>query len=270
MNTTANPGKVVLITGASKGLGRVMALGLAASGANVAVTARPGSEAALAGVVDAAVAAGSGGRVAAFIGDITDPAACASIVEKTLERFGALHVLFNNAALGMGEVGPHVSKNIPFYDVPVDTWHRIVDTNVNGTFHMALAAVPLLLKQKWGRIINLSTGMRTMVHSGFSPYGPSKAAVEAMTAIWAQDLAGTGVTVNALLPGWASDTGMVLTEDYPDRSRLVPPAATVAPALWLASEASEGVTGMRILAKDWNASLPPSEAFLGASAKAAW
>ncbi|OGA05110.1 MAG: hypothetical protein A3H35_16330 [Betaproteobacteria bacterium RIFCSPLOWO2_02_FULL_62_17] len=261
-------GKVVLITGASRGLGRVMALGLAAGGANVAITARPGSEAALAGVVDAA--AGAKGEVAAFIGDVSDAAACVSIVKKTVQRFGALHVLFNNAALGMGEVGPHISKVIPFYNVPVATWQRIVDTNVNGTFHMSLAAVPLFLAQKWGRIINLSTGMRTMLRAGLSPYGPSKAAVEAMTAIWAQDLAGSGVTVNALLPGWAADTGMVLPEDHPDRSRLVPPSAMVPPAVWLASDASDGVTGMRILAKDWNPSLPPGQAYQGASAKAGW
>jgi 3-oxoacyl-[acyl-carrier protein] reductase len=154
--------------------------------------------------------------------------------------------------------------------VPLDLWHRIVDTNVNGTFHMARAAIPVLLRQGWGRIVNLSTGMRTMVKIGFSPYGPSKAAVEAMTAIWAQDLAGTGVTVNALLPGWVSDTDMVLKEDFPDRARLVPPASMIAPAVWLASEASNGVTGMRIIARDWGASLPAEEAFKAAAAKAGW
>ena len=94
-------GKVVLITGASRGLGRVMALGLAAAGANVAITARPGSEAALAAVVDAAARACAKGEVAAFIGDVSAAAVCASIVESTLQRFGVLHVLFNNAALGM-------------------------------------------------------------------------------------------------------------------------------------------------------------------------
>ena len=109
-----------------------------------------------------------------------------------------------------------------------------------------------------------------MVRVGLSPYGPSNAAVEAMTAIWAQDLAGTGVTVNALLPGWASDTDMIVREDHPDRSRLVPPSAMVAPAVWLASDESDGVTGMRILAKDWDASLPAAEAFKAASATAAW
>ncbi|OGA33160.1 MAG: hypothetical protein A3G80_11455 [Betaproteobacteria bacterium RIFCSPLOWO2_12_FULL_62_13b] len=263
-------GKVVLVTGGSRGLGRVMALGLASAGAKVAIAARPGSEQRLAQVRDAAAAANARSETAAFVGDITDPVFCADLVEKTCERFGMLHVLINNAAVGMNTLGPHVSRVVPFYDVPLDLWHRIVDININGTFHMARAAIPVLLKQGWGRIVNLSTGMRTMVKVGFSPYGPSKAAVEAMTAIWAQDLAGTGVTVNALLPGWVSDTDMILREDFPDRARLVPPESMIAPAVWLASEASDGVTGMRIIARDWDASLAPEDAFKAASAKAGW
>ncbi len=259
-------GKVVLVTGASRGLGRVMALAVARAGARVAITARPGSEAKLARVCKAAPE----GQFAAFTGDVTDPSACASMVRKTLERFGALHVLFNNAAIGMVELGPHVSRVVPFYKIPLDMWHRVIDTNVNGSFHMALAAVGPMLEQKWGRIVNLSTGMRTMVKIGFSPYGPSKAAVEAMTAIWAQDLAGTGVTVNALLPGWVSDTDMVLPEDFPDRSKLVPTTKMAAPAVWLCSGQSDGVTGIRIIARDWDETLPPAEAFKRASAKAGW
>ncbi len=259
-------GRVVLLTGGSRGLGRVMALGLARAGARVALTARPGSEAKLREVRDAAAPA----QIACFTGDVTSPADCEAIVRQTLDRFGALDALVNNAALGMVAVGPHVSRVVPFYEVPLQLWHGIVNTNINGTFHMARAAVRHLLAQKSGRIINLTTGMRTMVKVGFSPYGPSKAAVEAMTAIWAQDLAGSGVTVNALLPGWVSDTDMVLAEDFPDRSKLVPPAKMVPPAVWLCSSQSEGISGMRILARDWDESLAPMDAFKAASAKAAW
>ena len=258
-------GKVVLVTGASRGLGRVMALGLAQSGAQVALVARPGSEAELDKVGKAA-----GAKVAAFTADVGDAQSSAEVVEKTLERFGALHVLINNAAIGMVELGPHVSRVVPFWDVPVEFWHRVLETNVNGPFHMARAAVKTFVAQRWGRIINLSTGLRTMVKVGFSPYGPSKAAIESMTAIWAQDLAGTGVTVNALLPGWVSDTDMVLAQDFPDRAKLVPPSVMVAPACWLASDESDGVTGMRIVARDWDPALAPAQAFKTASTKAAW
>jgi len=263
-------GKVVLLTGASRGLGRAMALGLSSAGASLALAARPGSEAKMAGVIETIARSGTKGGAIQLFGDIRDPAVCASWVARTCERFGTVHVLINNAAVGMDQVGPHISKIIPFYDVPMDIWHRIVETNINGTYHMTVAAIPALLSRKWGRIVNLSTGTRTMARAGFSPYGPSKAAVEAMTAIWAQDLAGTGVTVNALLPGGAADTEMVTNEDFPDRSRLVPPSAMIPPAVWLASDDSSGVSGMRIVAKDWDAALPPAQAFKNASAKAAW
>lgn len=258
-------GKVVLVTGASRGLGRVMALALARAGARVAVTARPGSEAKLAEVCDEGA-----GEMAAFAADVRDAGACAALVGRVLERFGALHVLFNNAAVGMIELGPHVTRVVPFWDVPVDMWHRVIEANVNGPFHMARAAVGTMLAQRWGRIVNLSTGLRTMTKVGFSPYGPSKAAVESMTAIWAKDLEGTGVTVNALLPGWVSDTDMVLAEDFPDRARLVPPEVMAAPACWLACERSDGVSGMRIVARDWDPALAPEQAFRAACARAAW
>lgn len=262
--------KVVLITGASRGLGRAMALGLAAAGANLALTGRAGSGEQMAKVLESIRNLGAGGNAIALSCDVTDPIACQAIVDRTRERFGTVDVLINNAALGMSELGPHVSRRLTFRDVPLDTWRRIVETNVNGPFYMARAAVPLMLEQKWGRILNLTSGMATMVHWGFSPYGPSKAAVEAMTAIWAQDLAGTGITVNAMLPGWASDTDMIPNEDYPDRSILVPPSVMVAPAVWFASADSDGITGMRIVAKDWNPDLPSLEAFKAASAKAGW
>jgi NAD(P)-dependent dehydrogenase (short-subunit alcohol dehydrogenase family) len=102
----------------------------------------------------------------------------------------------------------------------------IVDTNVNGPFLMAREVAPHMLKQGWGRIINISMNHETMRRAGFSPYGPSKAALESETIIWAQDLAGTGVTVNSLLPGGAADTGMVPNEI--SRARLLDPNVIVA------------------------------------------
>jgi NAD(P)-dependent dehydrogenase (short-subunit alcohol dehydrogenase family) len=82
----------------------------------------------------------------------------------------------------------------------------VIDTNVNGPFMTARCAVPFMLKAGWGRIVNVSVSQGTMRRRGFSPYGPSRAALESETIIWAQDLEGTGVTVNALLPGGATLT----------------------------------------------------------------
>src|SRR5438270_95049 len=107
--------------------------------------------------------------------------------------------------------------------------------------------------------------------AAFSPYGPSKAAVESETIIWAQDLAGTGVTVNLLLPGGATDTGMVPSDISPEaRRQLLEPNIMVAPLLWLVSEAASAVTGERIVAKLWDSSLAPDEAAKNARTTAGW
>jgi 3-oxoacyl-[acyl-carrier protein] reductase len=110
-----------------------------------------------------------------------------------------------------------------------------------------------MLKQGWGRIINVSMNYETMKRKGFSPYGPSKAALESMSMIWAQDLGGTGITVNRILPGGATDTGMI-PEGTPEKIRrsLLKAEIIVPPAVYLASNESDGVTGQRIEASEWN------------------
>ncbi|MBE7159034.1 MAG: SDR family oxidoreductase, partial [Rhodospirillales bacterium] len=126
-------------------------------------------------------------------------------------------------------------------------------------------AVPAMRQAGWGRIINVSMNHETMRRAGFSPYGPSKAALEAETAIWAQDLDGSGVTVNALLPGGATLTGMIPEGVDPAlKAKLLDPSVMVPPLLWLASEASDGVTGRR-----FNASLWPTGADEAGAAAAA-
>jgi NAD(P)-dependent dehydrogenase (short-subunit alcohol dehydrogenase family) len=118
-----------------------------------------------------------------------------------------------------------------------------------------------MLKQRWGRIINISMNYETMRRAGFAPYGPSKAALESETIIWAQDLAGTGVTVNSLLPGGVTHTGMVPGDIASEvRKRLLPPEIMVQPLLWLASAMADDVTGARFVAVLWDSSLPPSQA----------
>jgi NAD(P)-dependent dehydrogenase (short-subunit alcohol dehydrogenase family) len=118
---------------------------------------------------------------------------------------------------------------------------------------MARAAMPHFLKAGKGRIINISMNWQTMRRKGFTPYGPSKAALESASMIWAQDLAGTGITVNTLLPGGATATGMI-PAGVPDELRaiLLDPDVIVPPLIWLASDASDGVTGKRITATEWN------------------
>ena len=158
---------------------------------------------------------------------------------------------------GIGNV--LVGKRKPFYEVEADAWRRAIDVNVNGAFLMAKAVTPHLLKQGWGRIVNIETSFWTMMMDGFSPYGPSKAALELATVIWSKDLAGTGVTVNALAPGGPADTRMIPETEIGDRSKLIPPDLMVAPIVWLMSRQSDGTNGRRIIAKEWDAARLRSE-----------
>lgn len=97
----------------------------------------------------------------------------------------------------------------PFWEADPDAWGMVMQTNTVGVFLMTRAVVPHMLATGRGSIINVTVNHQTMVRRGFSPYGPSKAALEAMTEVWAQELNGTGVVINLLAPGGATATGMV-------------------------------------------------------------
>jgi NAD(P)-dependent dehydrogenase (short-subunit alcohol dehydrogenase family) len=269
MTAESLAGTSVIVTGAARGLGRAMALGLVAAGASVTAIYRAANAEEIAALL---ADAGEGARrILALRCDVTIPAQCEASIESVFQRFGALHGLVNNAALGMHEMGPAaITKRKKFYEIEIDLWRGAVDTNLNGAFIMARAAAPHFLAQSHGRIVNIGTSFRSMKRAGYSPYGPTKAALEASTAIWSQDFAGTGVTVNTLMPGRAADTRMILAHEAPDRATLLSPECMVAPIRWLMSRASDGVTGRRFNAEDWDASLPPDEAAKKAGVPAGW
>jgi NAD(P)-dependent dehydrogenase (short-subunit alcohol dehydrogenase family) len=260
-------GKTAIVTGGGRGLGRAMALGLLRAGANVVITAaRTPQE--IESVENEGVKIGAG-TLRKFVADVTREDDCQLVVSETIREFGSVHILVNNAGRGMRFVSEK------FFDTPTKfwqtdpaIWRMIIDTNVNGPFLMAREVAPHMLKQGWGRIVNISMNHETMRRAGFSPYGPSKAALESETIIWAQDLAGTGVTVNSLLPGGATDTGMVPNEI--SRARLLDPNIMVPPLLWLVSESAGNVTGSRIAANLWDSSLAPEQAAEKARSTAGW
>jgi 3-oxoacyl-[acyl-carrier protein] reductase len=258
-------GRVAIVTGAGRGLGRAMALGLAEAGVRVvALAARERGE------IDALAARNE--LILAHVANVTREEDCRAAVDAALERFGRLDILVNNAGRGMKYVSEtFMTEPTRFWEVAPDTWRVVIDTNVNGPFLMARAAVPHLRAAGWGRIVNVSVSQETMRRRGFSPYGPSKAALESETIIWAQDLAGSGVTVNALLPGGATLTGMI-PESFPAERRagLLEPEIMVPPLLYLCSQEADGVTGMRFNARQWRADLRPGDAALAARENAGW
>jgi NAD(P)-dependent dehydrogenase (short-subunit alcohol dehydrogenase family) len=184
-----------------------MTLGLAKAGIAVTVAELPSSQAEIGELVALARTQGLADKVHAIDCDVTRWEDCRAAVEKAAARFGAVHGLVNNAGLGMQHIGHVVvGTRKKFHEVDAYTWRKSIDVNLNGPFMMAKAIAPVLVAQGWGRIVNIQTSNFTMVMEGFSPYGPSKAALEAATVIWAKDLAGTGVTVNALAPGGPANT----------------------------------------------------------------
>ena len=141
-------------------------------------------------VLDTARGQGLHDQVVPVDCDVTNGATAQRQSKSVIDRFGAVHGLVNNAGIGMQGFGHvQVGPRKKFYEHDVDAWRRAIDTNFNGPFMMAKAVAPALVAQGWGRIVNIVTSHFTMVMDGFSPYGPTKAALEAATVIWSKDLA---------------------------------------------------------------------------------
>ena len=263
-------GKIAIVTGGGRGLGRAMTLALVEAGAKVAAVMHIEDDMA---PLEAACA-DLAGEVRPVLSDIRKPEDCARAVAETAEHFGPPHVLVNNAGVGLLLIS-ETYNTVPakFWEGSPAAWQQIIDTNFIGAFQMAREAVPHMLAHGWGRIVNVTTSLTTMQRRGYSPYGSSKAALEAATSSWAGDLEGTGVTANVLVPGGAADTHLLPGEPgTPGRMgadrQLIDPAVMQAPVIWLASEHSDGVTGRRFIGKDWNIDLPPDRAGENPSAPA--
>ena len=267
MRTRDLSGTTCIVTGGGRGLGRSMVHALAGAGANVTAAMHINDD------IEAETQ-DLPGSVRAVVADIRAADACSRIVADTKKEFGSVDVLVNNAGVGMLLVSDTFNRTpTKFWDVKTETWAQIIETNVNGGFQMAREAVPHMLNRGWGRIINVTTSIHTMQRAGFSPYGPSKAAMEATTSCWSEDLDGTGVTCNILIPGGAADTHLLPgNPGDPGRSgadgMLVDPAVMRAPIVWLASKESDGWNGKRFIGRLWDENAPTNEAAAGCSTPA--
>ena len=261
-------GKVAIVTGAAGGIGRVLVHALLAEGAKVA--ALDVSEPGLGALWDS-VPCASREELLAHPIDISDYAACESAVGKAISGLGGMHVLINNGAIGLGAIrADHQRVPVGIQEISPAMWQRFVATNFSGAWNMTRASIGHLLAQRRGRIINVTTSFATMLRGGFHPYGPCKAALEAMSSGHAEEFKGSGVTVNVVLPGGPVDTPMVPQESGFDRHGLIPPAVMAPPVVWLCSDAADGVTGNRYIAAYWDASKPPEEAERQCRAPAGW
>jgi 3-oxoacyl-[acyl-carrier protein] reductase len=262
--------RVAIITGAARGIGRAMALGLLDGGYRV--MANDIADDALEQLKRDATERKASDRIATLAADVATDEGVAEIMRATLARFGRVDILINNAGIDahlLRRAGAQRPAN--FREVTPDEFRRVVAVNAVAPFLMTRAAVEPMLNQRWGRIINVTTSLDTMWRKGMLPYGGSKACNEAHCAMMAADLAGTGVTVNILVPGGPVNTRLVGTS-YSDaeRLKLIQPDVMVIPLLWLVSDATNEITGKRFIAGAWNRALPAAEAAEKCSAPIAW
>jgi 3-oxoacyl-[acyl-carrier protein] reductase len=230
-------GAVAIVTGGGRGIGRAIALAYANAGAEVVITAARNLEEAERVASEGAALSGS---VRAVQADVTTEDDVRRLVHGALELRGRIDVLVNNAARGMKFVNPRfMTDPQPFWEAEPDAWRLVIETNILGVFLVSRAVVPHMLAAGRGSIVNVTINHATMTRRGFSPYGPSKAALEAMTQVWAGELEGTGVTINMLAPGGATATGMI-PDDAPPDIELLDPEIVVPAALALARAERSG------------------------------
>jgi NAD(P)-dependent dehydrogenase (short-subunit alcohol dehydrogenase family) len=260
--------RVAIVTGAAGGIGRAMTRALLAAGIQVAGVDRDREP--LEALAASAREQGKAAELLTIQTDLTSDSAPEDVTKAARDRFGPVDILVNNAGIGPGAIRPDSwQRPLKFWEITPDQWRRFVAVHTTAPLALTNAVVPEMMRQGWGRIVNVTTSLGTMLNAGSPTYGPSKAALEALSAIMAKDLDGTGVTVNVLVPGGITNTPMVSASGF-DRAKMIQPEVMAPPLLWLVSDAAGKVTGRRFLGVHWDPELPPEQAAEKAGAPVAW
>ena len=204
------------------------------------------------------------------VASVADPEDAARAVESAISNLGGLDILVNNAGTNPRNVGLTTEFREKCWEVSPEAWVRVYAVNCSGPFFTVRAAVGHMIEKGWGRIIGVTTSLDTMYRAYGSPYGPSKAGHEAFMATLCQELDGTGVTANVLVPGGPANTNLIPQDAPYDRDQLIQPPVMEKPVVWLASEASNGINGRRFIAYHWDETVPLEERLSKASAPVAW
>jgi len=238
-------GERIVVTGASAGLGEEMALRYSEEGARVALLSR--SEADLQAVADEAAA-----ETLVLPTDVTDAGQVGDAVDAVVDAWGGVDTLVNNAGIGLLSI---YGEGRPLHEIDDTDWERIIDVNLHGVFHCTKAAVPHMLDQGRGNLVNISSGLGRYAAPGYAPYNTSKHGLEGLNKTLALDYEDAGINANCLDPGGRVATGFWDHLPADEQGEILDADVMNEAAVLLAEQGPDGVTGESMAADEWEARL---------------
>ncbi|MEM7253869.1 MAG: SDR family oxidoreductase [Pseudomonadota bacterium] len=253
----------VVITGGASGIGKAVGQRLRGAGHRITLVDRDADA-----IAECAAEFGSSDAWLLIEGDAACEETARSVVDETVSRFGGVDVLFNNAGIGVGSLRDDAEVALPtIEELTPEIYRRFFEVNMLCAVTMTRAVIGPLKQRGWGRIINNTTSYMTMHR--VQPYGATKSGLESISAVWAKELEGTGITVNVVVPGGPTDTPFV-KEIGLSRQQMLRPDVLAPPIEWLISSQADGLTGRRFVAGHWDVTIDPAAAAAKCARSIAW